>query len=903
MGLETWAYTLADADHYEPLDRHQDMSPPFRPANVPDGWTSTRQDVWLLWDQAGTVVPDQGWKIHVSTRMERAQSVLDVVGAICFADTVSFKHLATEKAFLYAHHKHATRAQSGKFCAIYPPDLATARRLLDLLADRLQDEPGPYILSDRRYRDSQVVHYRYGAFRSLLRAGPDGGAQNLVRDGSGALVEDHRTTRFVLPTGVTDPFQEVPQSPAPAADSGGATDDGIRLGRYVILRALSQSNAGGAYRARDAVSGRPVFIKEARAHNGLYWDRTTAQQRLRREHHVLRRLHELAPGLAPEPVDYFQEWEHEFLVTELVPGSTLADFVAQRNPLGRTGAPASEVTAYFDACRGQLRRLASALDRLHRLGYRFGDVNPMNVLVTPEGGLRLIDFEACGRLDEPPIQMGAPGFLPEREEDREGIKADVYGLSAIALSMIIPLHLVAERNPAMLGHLYADVSRCATVPTDLWELATRHVAAGPPATTATAFRPEGDPDGGCLPDPDEVAADPTTHLRWLRNAIGRDIAATATPEDPDRIYPTIPRGYLTNTLCVAYGTAGVLHTLHHARLPVEPAVVDRLRREALQRRDDLPPGLHTGTAGIAWVLAELGYLAEAADLVDAAGVHPATLVSCTWGEGSSGVGAARLALYAFTDEERYLDRAVALGQALCRTEDLTPLVGRRNAVGLLYGRAGVALFLFHLWRATGETRYLRHGTALLHSELDRAIEMPDGELGLPDNEVSRRAMTYLATGSAGLGHVLTRYVNATRDERLLVATPRVLAYVNKRISVEPGLYQGLAGMAFALADAADPALAGDPVHLDNAVATATALLKFAVPAADGRVRFLGEHSLRFSTELWSGSAGVLLALDRILNGPNGQFLALDGLLPCRESALVGHGAGRAGNVSDLAERR
>ena len=57
---------------------------------------------------------------------------------------------------------------------------------------------------------------------------------------------------------------------------------------YEIIRAIRISNAGGAYEARDVRSGQRVFIKEARAHNGLYWDGSTAQERLRREYDRIR---------------------------------------------------------------------------------------------------------------------------------------------------------------------------------------------------------------------------------------------------------------------------------------------------------------------------------------------------------------------------------------------------------------------------------------------------------------------------------------------------------------------------------------------------------------------------------------------------------------------------------------
>jgi hypothetical protein len=756
MDLATWAFIAADPDYYEPLDRARDPTEQFRPATVPTGWVGVPRDIWLVWGRPDLVLPEQGWKIHISATLERAQHVLDMVAATCFADQVSFKHLVSERAYLHVHHKHGARPQAGKFCAIYPPDQAATQRLLDKLAEQLRGEEGPYILSDRRYRDSRTVHYRYGAFWSRSRTRPDGSRQHLLLDGAGALVEDRRTVSFVLPDGMTDPFAEpLPGTPEPVDDE--AAGEGIRIGRYRVLSALVHSNAGGAYRGADP-AGRPVFIKEARAHNGLYWDFTTAQQRLAREHRTLRELHDLAPGLAPEPLDYFGEWEHEFMVTELVPGMTLFGYMAKQSPFvaSRTAA---ESEAYFGLCRRYLDQLASALDRLHGLGYRFGDVNPWNLLATSDGGLRLIDFEACGRLDEPPITMGAPGFLPPRLE-WEGTLADEYGLSAVALTLILPLSQVAARNPAILDHLYADACAYAAIPAELWRLATRNAAAGRARHGRVSARSGStqdpsmpDPGNGCLPGPEEVAADPLAHLHRLRDALGNELAATAAPDDPYRMYPTVPQGYHTNTLCVAYGAAGVVHALWHAGMTVDQPVVGRLSREALERRRELPPGLYTGAAGIGWVLAELGHLDAAAALVDAAGAHPSTRDRCTWGEGTAGIGAAQLALHFYTGDSSWLDRAAEIGDGLCGADDLTPLVGPRNAVGLWHGRAGVALFLYHLWRSTGDRHYLRHGTTLLLAELGRAIEMPGGELGFPDDEVSQRSMVYLSAGSAGIGCV------------------------------------------------------------------------------------------------------------------------------------------------------
>lgn len=58
------------------------------------------------------------------------------------------------------------RNQSGIWAMHRPPGApneAAARKLMEALARATSGEEGPYILGDRRWRESRVVSYRYGA--------------------------------------------------------------------------------------------------------------------------------------------------------------------------------------------------------------------------------------------------------------------------------------------------------------------------------------------------------------------------------------------------------------------------------------------------------------------------------------------------------------------------------------------------------------------------------------------------------------------------------------------------------------------------------------------------------------------------------------------------------------------
>ncbi|MFC6085874.1 class III lanthionine synthetase LanKC [Sphaerisporangium aureirubrum] len=843
-------YAQADPEYYAPLSGLTGAGRRFTPGGVPGGWTSTDQDIWTRWTADGVEVPDQGWKVHVSARLERADAVLGIVARACFAERVAFKHIAAETFFLVLHHKHGPRPQSGKFCAIYPPDEATARRLMERLTRDLAGEQGPYILSDRRFPGSGVVHYRYGAFRRRGGTRPDGTLASLVRDGHGRDVPDTRGVSFAPPAGITDPFAPEP----PATPPGPVVING-----YEILQAVQPSNSGGSYKARDTRTGRVVFIKEARAHNGLYWDRTTAAQRLRREYETLRELHRAVPGVCPEPLDHFTEWEHDFMVTEFVEGDSLHAWMARHAPLVQAGRGAAGHTAYHVECLTIVDRLDVLLGRIHRAGYRYGDLNPRNVMVTPEGA-RLVDFESCAPVAGPLVRMGAQGYAPPDSVPLTGpFTWDDYGLSAIALALVMPMHDVVSRSPGNLRWVRREAGRHAPVPGRLWRRATR-------------FHDEHDPaPDKVLPSPDDLDERPRESLTRFAGHVRDGLLGMLSP---DRPLPTVPHGFETNTLCVTYGLAGVLHALLVTGSHVPPELTGRFLARATAERDALPPGLHIGAAGVSWVLADLGLLGEAEDLLATAARHPALgdragTGTATLGEGWAGVGMAALRLHRGTGDQRHLDLAVRAADGIASLGDPRAALGAGNARGLLHGRSGIALFLHRLAARTGEERHLAHGLRLLHAELDLALELKDGALSFADDDTARRALPYLGTGSAGVALALTRYQAAVPGERIAAALPRVLADTAKTYCGVPGLYPGLAGLAFALADHAE--ITGDAACAHAALDAARGLVKYAVPDGHG-VRFLGDGSLRFSAELWSGGAGVLLALHRVLHGASGHFL-------------------------------
>lgn len=148
---------------------------------------------------------------------------------------------------------------------------------------------------------------------------------------------------------------------------------GTRLGPYEIVTPLGAGGMGEVFRGRDTKLHRDVAVKVLPAQFASQPERVA---RFEREAQLLASLNH---GNIAHIYGVEDAHGHPALVMELVPGKTLAE-VLQAGAL-----PLPDALAIA-------RQIADALEAAHEKGIIHRDLKPGNVMITPDGQAKVLDF-------------------------------------------------------------------------------------------------------------------------------------------------------------------------------------------------------------------------------------------------------------------------------------------------------------------------------------------------------------------------------------------------------------------------------------------------------------------------------------------------------------------------------
>jgi eukaryotic-like serine/threonine-protein kinase len=192
-------------------------------------------------------------------------------------------------------------------------------------------------------------------------------------------------------------------------------------GRYELSSRVAIGGMGEVWEATDLVIGRPVAIKILKDE---YLGDPGFLERFRAEaRHAALVNHE---GIA-NVYDYGEEDGSAFLVMELVPGEPLSSILEREHTLPP------------DRVLDVVAQTAMALQAAHAAGLVHRDIKPGNLLVTPDGRVKITDFGIARITDQVPLTatgqvMGTVQYLsPEQASGQPASPAtDIYSLGIVA---------------------------------------------------------------------------------------------------------------------------------------------------------------------------------------------------------------------------------------------------------------------------------------------------------------------------------------------------------------------------------------------------------------------------------------------------------------------------------------
>ncbi|WP_369201264.1 class III lanthionine synthetase LanKC [Streptomyces sp. PU-14G] len=870
---------------------------------VPAGWRSTRSGDWLELRPLTGEFPLQGWKIHASATLRNANAIGEAVWDYCVPRGIPFKCVPHRTLLYLRNAKYAGRGTSGKFATIYPADETQLEMVVRELGEKLHGSPGPYILTDLRWRQGPL-YVRYGGFAPRFCVDPHGRLVPAVEDAHGNLVPDRKDPAFRVPDGV-----ELPAFLRPAlAARASAT---VAELPYRIDKALHFSNGGGVYGGTDIRDGSRVVLKEARPHAGLAADGADAVARLEREKTALDQLAGLP--VVPALRDWLEVDGHRFLVMEEIAGQPLNSFFARRHPL-LSADPDPEAVSRHTAWALRVHRLVvEAVEAVHARGIVFNDLHMFNIMLAPdEQTVRLLDFEAAARAEDDPRQIVAhPGFIAPA--DRSGYDIDRYALACLALALFLPMTTLLAVDRGKAGHLARIAAeQFPGIPEDFLAQAVATIegagsrtgedSSGTPRTSRTSrtrsgTRTEGDARTGSAAEgegasrlPASVSAlvpavgSPGGPGEWhaAREAMVKAVLASATPTRDDRLIPgDIAQFGDGGGLGLAYGAAGVLHALAETGAGRWPEGEEWLLRHTDPPPRGTPLGLYDGLPGVALVLARSGHAKRALELTDRVLEEKWQRLGSSLFGGLAGLGLAFGRLAEQTGEEGLhtaaTEAARLLAQRLDEPDDDRPGADR---AGLLHGSTGAALLFLRLYERHREPALLDLAERALARDLARCVQDSAGTWQVDEGS---RTMPYLGAGSVGIAMVLDDFLRHrpghTAFER---ARTGILPAARMRYYAQPGLFQGRAGMLLHLSRTATPGVT------DGDRTAQLAGLGWYGMAYAGGLAFPGDQMMRLSMDLATGTAGCLLAVGAAAAVRGGQTPpSLPFLPPLTDAPLTG----------------
>jgi len=549
----------------------------------------------------------EGWILHLSVVISQYKLLIETIVPLLVEENVAFRFARNAEIAQDFLDGHMGYEELGKIVSIYPENGPKANYLAKRIIEQTSALDGPRIPAGAHLEGG--VYARFGVEYKLESVEPS---------------EEPPRMTFDLPKGIVWPFSSIAGQPAPNHRS-------LLNKTYkptINLKADARGDVFKAIYLKGLFNKRTCIIKQGRKNMASDFEGRTIRDRLIWQVETHGILDSKIP--LPKVIDFFEEDGDTYIAIEFIKGISLHQVRQIIN---------SENRVWPDMSRQKkliiLRHLIALVDivnTIHAQGYVYRDITPVNVLVSDEDKLVLIDTELAYSLTmrrpDPPFGIGTPGFIsPEQlKTATPTVKEDIYGLSATILHLLIgldPIFLDCINPDRIFDSLlfFIGDQRIARL---IWLGISREPERRPELAqirrTLEDYR-------------DDIASSKTskTGLSFslpldanrLKDNIQRGIRNLVSMPIPiaDGLWLSQPRqkGARFNNIQKSFivspdfddGILGVLYVLAKAKLAefdIEPCLEsyrkgwDYLQANFINNLDRVPPGLYQGAAGISLAL-------------------------------------------------------------------------------------------------------------------------------------------------------------------------------------------------------------------------------------------------------------------------------------------------------------
>ncbi len=228
--------------------------------------------------------------------------------------------------------------------------------------------------------------------------------------------------------------------------------------RYLIGDRIARGGMASVFRAVDRRLDRDVAIKVM--HHGLGDDQQFTDRFVREAKSAAKLNHRNVVSV----FDQGKDGDVTYLVMEYVPGRTLRDIMREESPM-----PSYRALEL-------LEQVLIALSAAHAAKIIHRDVKPENVLITPDGEVKVADFGLARAVSAATTAtggtlIGTVSYLAPEIVTNDGADArsDIYACGAMLYEMLTGLKPHAGESPIQVAykHVHEDIGRPSAVQTGI----------------------------------------------------------------------------------------------------------------------------------------------------------------------------------------------------------------------------------------------------------------------------------------------------------------------------------------------------------------------------------------------------------------------------------------------------